>query len=224
MKRWISISFDGASVLIALAIILIPVIARAESEGRTYLDLDGKVYECHVQPLELELRPFVRTESRFREKGLVYQQWFGGVRLKLLPWLSLQSFYSRQDLTYPDKPKAGQNLVVGDVVFHPRFGPFRLLNREENEWHITERFYRYRNMTEVLYTLPFQWLGLYAFDEFRIDSDQSRVNLNDVGGGFQFDPTRQLAIRLFYDRESNRRLKPQWEQTDFLGLSFAGHL
>jgi hypothetical protein len=193
-------------------------------EVRTYLDVEYGVWKKDTDTMHYVLLPFVREESRFRSEGLVYQKFFAGFRFKILSWLEFQNYYARKELMYPGSPHVGKNMASWDAIFHPTVGPFHLLNREANEWNITDKFYRYRNLSEVMYTTPVAWFSVFAFDEFRVDSDQGRVNKNDAGAGVQFDPTKSLSLRIFYDFEANRRNLPGWRYVNFAGLSCAVHL
>lgn len=211
---------------LALALLLLlaapaPGLAQAASrEGRTYLDIEFTV----LRKGPLALRPYARAESRFRSTGLAYEQWNAGLRLRILPWLSVAAYYTPREQLYPGKPNAFKNVAGADVVLQPSLGRFRLLNRETDEWFATDGFHRYRNLVEIAYPLPGARLSPYVYDEIRIDSDQGRLNMNDVGLGVQFNATATLSLRLAYDIEANRRLLPAWQYTHFVGLAVAAHL
>jgi len=212
-----ALGFLAALLLAAPA----PGIAQAASrEGRTYLDIEYTV----LRKGPLALRPYARAESRFRSTGLVYEQWNAGLRLRVLPWLSVAAYYTPREQLYPGKPKAFKNVAGVDVVLQPSLGRFRLLNRETDEWHATDGFHRYRNLLEIAYPLPGARLSPYFYDELRIDSDQGRVNMNDVGVGVQFNATATRTLRLAYDIEANRRLLPTLQYAHFVGLAVAAHL
>ena len=199
--------------------------ARADAtEGRIYLDVSYAAYARHDGALHLSLKPFMRMESRFRDSGLVYAQWNTGLRLGVLPWLSAAAYYSPRQQMYAGKPNTFKHLAGLDLIFHHSIDGFRLLNRETSEWHATDAFYRYRNFSEVMYTTPAKWLSLFANEEFRVDADEERVNMNNVAGGLQFDPLSSLTFRVFYDFESCRRKAPQWQNVNFVGISTAVHL
>ncbi|MCD6498886.1 MAG: hypothetical protein J7M25_11385 [Deltaproteobacteria bacterium] len=206
----------------------VPSVARASSrntkaEARLYMYADYKISFVKRKMLDVALVPFVKTEDRFRKEGLVFHKTFAGTKLDILKWLALRFYYAHRELLYPGKPVKSKHMAVGDIIFYPTFGPVTIKNRECNEWHITDGFYRYRNLTEVFYH-PLRWFGIFASDEFRVDSDQSRVNMNDLVGGFQFKPHKHLALRLFYRLENKRRNLPSWQFTHSVGLLFAAHL
>lgn len=210
---------------LALAVLFVlvapaPGLAQAASrEGRTYLDIEYTV----LRKGQFRLRPFARAESRFRSSGLVYEQWNAGLRLRILPWLSVAAYYTPREQLYPGKPIAFKNVVGADVVLQPSLGLFRLLNRETEEWFATDRFHRYRNLSEIAYALPGAPLSSYVYDEFRVDSDQGQLNMNDVGVGVQFNASAALTVRVAYDIEANRRLLPAWQYNHFIGLAVAAH-
>jgi hypothetical protein len=196
--------------------------ARAdEEEARLYLDIENTVMKSDSG---LVLKPFIREENRFRGSGLVYQQWNAGLRIGILPWLSSQVYYTPRDLMYPGTPNQQKQVVGGDIIFLHRIGAFRLLDRVANEWHITDQFYRYRNLLQIAYPVKIKWLTPYIFDEFRGDSDQGRINMNEFGGGFRFEPSPSLTLQLFYDVEGNRRSLPDWQYVRYVGLTVAAHL
>lgn len=196
----------------------------ATGEARVYMDVEYAVVKKDSESLRLVLKPFLRIENRFRDSGLVYEQWNAGFKLRILSWLSVAAYYTPRELLYPGKPDKFKNTVGADIVFHPSFGSFRFLNREANEWHATDMYYRYRNLSEVMYTTTKTWLSLYAYDEFRFDTDKRRVNMKNIGGGFEFDPKAPLTLRVFYDLEGNRRELAEWEYVHFIGASYAVHL
>lgn len=201
--------------------------AYATGEGRFYFDLDYLAIHGHGPTFHMSLRPMFRSEQRFRESGLVLLKTSAGLRFGALPWLSLQTYYAHKDLFYQDHRQA--HMAVVDVILHGHLGPLRLMDRNGNEWHVTDGFYRYRNYFETLWEIgrwrPGGWnVGLWTSEEFRIDADVGRVNLNDIRVGLQFAPHQGYRLRLFYDLEAKRRGTPDWALTHFVGLVFAVRL
>jgi hypothetical protein len=192
--------------------------ARAQ-EGRLYLRGDYTAYRLNRHPVDLSLGPFLKLEERFRGRGLVYDKLSAGMKVQILSWLTTQLYYAHQDLL--DASHVQKYMVVGDIIAARRFGDFRLLDRNGNEWHATDGYYRYRNYLEVLGRAPISWLTLWAAEELRIDSDQARINQNDVRTGIQAVPGGAVAMRLFYDLESLRRNLPTWGNTWYIGLALS---
>jgi len=209
------------SLLAALAFIIatIPIAASAgdDTEMRLYFDAEHAVIEAR-EGHPLTLAPFVRTEERFGDQGLDLLKVFGGIRITALYWLAFQCYYAHKDFFNPGHRQA--NMAVGDIIFTYEKGPFRLKNRNGNEWHITDGFYRYRGYVEARYTTPAKWLRLWAAEEIRFDSDQARINENDVRAGLEFGNERVVA-RLFYFWEANRRERTHWNDTNIVGVSIA---
>jgi len=195
----------------------------ATGEARVYLDVEHMLPHRAAGSLHLTLRPFISVESRFRNSGLVYEQWNAGLRFGLLSWLSGAAYYTPREALSSAKPDAFKNVAGADVVFQPSFGSFRFINREANEWHVTDRYYRYRNLSEIVYTTPIRRMSLYLYDEFRVDSDEKRVNMNNVEGGIKADVTPSLTLVASYGIEANRRRLPRWEYVQFVGLKCAAH-
>lgn len=205
----------------ALLHVAIPGVAQAPGrEARAYLDVDYLVATNGT----LALRPFGRVESRFRSTGLAYEQWNAGLRLRIKSWLSAATYYTPRELLYPGKPNAFKHVAGADVILQPSIGLFRLLSRQTEEWHATDGFHRYRNLSEISYAPSGAWLTPFAYDEFRVDWDQGRVNMNDIGLGVQLRAIAILTLRLAYDVEANRRLLPGWQYTHYVGLAVAAHL
>ncbi len=150
----------------------------------------------------------------------MYEKLSAGARSRVLEWLSLAAYYARDENVYGDKARRRGDLLVGDLVLQEALGPVRLLNREGNEWHVTDRYFEYRNLTEFLWRTPAQRVALFAYDEFRIDSDDVRVTFNDLGGGVEVS-SDTLVLRVFYDQEASRRLAPEWQRVRSLAVSFA---
>ena len=221
--QWIASLRVGTWLVISIAIMLLNGAVQAEvGESRGYLDVQYSVLKLDSESFHLDLKPFIRVENRFRNSGLVYQQWNTGVRFRVFSWASVAAYYTPRELF--GTSNTFKNTVGADLVFHPTLGQFRLTDRLANEWHITDKYYRFRNLSEVLYQTPVSWLSLFAYDEFRADGDQGRINMNNLGGGLQIDPKTTLTVRLFFDNEGNRRKLDKWQHLLFAGLSCAVHL
>jgi hypothetical protein len=195
-----------------------------EKETRFYSDIEDLVEQKMMDPFHITFKSFLREESRFRDNRLVYQQWNAGFRVGILSWLSAQVYYTLRDQMYPNSPHQHKDVAGGDILFLPKLGSMRLINRESNEWHITDQFYRYRNLTQIMYITHITWLSPYVYDEFRADRDQKRLNMNDLGVGLQIAPSTLMTMQIFYDWEGNRRKLPSWQYVRYVGLSFAAHL
>ena len=226
MMNRMSHHFYTAGALIAwLLVLMTSSPARsAEREFRSYMDFEYTALQKDGPVWHLALKQFLRVENRFRTGELVYQQWNMGLKIRLLSWISVQEYYTPREQMYAGKTRVNKDVVGSDLLFNPSYGPLRLLNRQANEWHLTDRFYRYRNLTELACKMPAKWLLLDVSEEFRFDSDQRRINQNDVGGGLQIDLSKSLTLRVFYDLEASRRLLPTWQYVHFLGLSVGAHL
>jgi hypothetical protein len=172
--------------ILVLTTVLLAAKSADAQEVRTYLQVDVGVYHLDEAPISLKLAPFVKVEDRFRDQGLVLNKTFVGMKLRILSWLSTQFYYAHKDLLYSAHQQ--KHMTVGDLILTYDDKQIRLSDRIGNEWHVTDRFYRLRNYTELLYKTPLKWLGLWAAEEFRFDSDQERINMNDVRAGFQFSP------------------------------------
>lgn len=111
-----------------------------------------------------------------------------------------------------------KHMLVGNIILSTRFEPFAIKNRSGNEWHITDRFYRYRNYSEFDWRTSAKILTLWTAEEWRFDSDQSRVNMNDIRLGVALSLRKRLNSRIFFDLESNRRNSNVWHDKPFLGM------
>lgn len=220
-SRTISI-FLLAAMLVGLEMFASVRSEAATAEGRFYIDLEYTVLKIDSGALHFKLKPFVRLETRFRDSGMVYEQWNTGLRFGILPWLSAAAYYTPRLTMYPGKPGKFKNVAGADVIFHPQIGPFKLFDRVANEWHATDGFYRFRNLSEFIFNVA-DWAAVYFYEEFRIDADQRKVNMNNVGAGLQFDPVPALTLRLFYDFEINRRGLPDWQFVHFVGILMYAH-
>ncbi len=212
-----------AAVFVAVLGALAPAPAQAQpAEARTYFDLGWRVLHERSGALDAGLSPFLE-ELRFQAQGLAYRKLSAGTRLRVLSWLSVQAYYARTTSTPAGKPASSADLLVGNVILSWKLGPLTLKNREGNEWHVTQAFYRYRNLVEGSLATPLPWLSVFLHEEIRIDADQGRVNMNNVGGGVKLGPWHPIVLRVFLEAESNRRSKPTWQTTPYVGLSLAAH-
>ena len=213
MKRtWIAVS--------AFALLLgSSGVARAEDQTdiRIYLDGDVNVLRGVERAHGITLRPMIRTEQRYRVGGLYLLKAFIGVRSDLLPWLRIWTYYAHND-KWSNGVHQEVHMAVFDLMLHHRWGPVALGWRLGNEYHSAPGFYRLRNYFDLAVTLGVPWLRFYASEEFRFDSDPTRINMNDIRGGLDFIPTRWLKVRAFYDLELNRRSRDDWKRTHVAGL------
>jgi len=188
--------------------------AMAEEEVRLKLDMDHNVLGGVSDTFTL--RPTIRTEQRFRDQGLVLLKVFVGVRADLRPWLMLQTYYAHKD-----KLSSGHDVIhmlVLDAILHYKFGPLKISDRNGNEWHSAPGFFRYRNNLDVHVNPGLDWLRLFVADEVRFDSDQARLNMNDLKVGMDLILSPQLTLRTYYDLESNRRSMDSWVNTHILQI------
>jgi hypothetical protein len=195
-----------------------------ERQIRIYTGIDDTLLDKNPKTRHFALQPFVREYSRFVKGEYVYQQWNIGVRMKHESWLSTQIYYTPRDRMYPGTPRTHKHVAGYDFLVSPKFGNFELLDREANEWHITDRFYRLRNLMQIMFLPRIKWPSPYVFDEFRADSDQKRINVNGTGFGLQMDPSSLMTLRIFYNREGDRRNRPDWRYSRYLALSLVMHL
>ena len=186
-------------------------------ETRSYVDLQYTAVSKDAFVISVE--PFYKMENRFRDTGLVYTQWNAGIRSNILSWLSAAVYYTPRELAYPNKTNSFKNAAGADLIFKAAAGPVGFMNREANEYQITDNFYRYRNLTEVKLATFEKWPSIYISDEFRADSDQQRINMNNAEAGFEIPGPAGLVFRLLYDVETNRRLLSDWQYTQYAGIS-----
>jgi len=198
--------------------------AGTTGETRTYLDVEYTAAKKNAGRLRLAFKPFLRIENRFRNSGPVYEQWNAGFRLRVLSWLSMAAYYTPRVLMYPGKPNAFKKANGADIVFNRGLGPFILLDRVANEWYATDRFFRLRNLSRVTYKTAIPGIAVYVGDEFRLDPDEERINMNNMGGGLGFAPSPSLSLDLNYEIEANRRGLSGWQRVHFLGVTCASHL
>ena len=200
-------------------VLLVPAVARAQDvgEARIYLDADANVLGGGSG--SVTLRPMVRTEQRFRVAGLHLLKVSAGLRAGVLPWLMLQGYYAHKDM-WSNNTHQQFHMAVLDLILHHRWDHVTLTWRLGNEYHINPGFYRLRSSFNVSIDPGLRWLRLFASEEFRFDSDQTRVNMNDVRAGVDFVVTSWLTVRTFYDLELNHRSRQDWARTHVGGLMF----
>jgi hypothetical protein len=194
-----------------------------EEQIRLYAGMDGTIWEKKTGDMHFTLQPFVREYSRFVKGKHVYQQWNIGVRMKHLSWLSTQAYYSPRDRMYPGAPRTRKHIAGYDFLFSPKIGNFELLDRTANEWHITDRYYRFRNLAQVRYVPRRNWPSPYIYGEFRADSDQKRINVHGAGFGFQIEPASWATLRVYSMREGDRRNRADWRYSRYLAFYIMLH-
>jgi hypothetical protein len=224
MRKVMSFSFFISLVSVVLLIMTEGTAHSDDKEIRLYSEIEETASQKNGDNLSFTLKPFLREESRFREGRFVYQQWNAGLRFQNKPWFSSQIYYTPRDQMYEGTPYKHKDVMGGDILFFLKIRSLRILNREANEWHMTDNFYRYRNFTNIIYITKIKWLAPYVYDEFRVDNDQKRMNVNDLGVGIQITPSSLLTMQIFYDHESNHRNISDWEYVRYFGLSFIAHL
>lgn len=218
------------ALAIGLGLLSGPRLAQAahdQKEVRLYVDLDGVVYHHFSGPLFLRIRPFGRSEQRFRSDGLAYLKSFAGLRLDVLKWLGFQIYYAHKDMRYTGKPRKQAHMAVLDGLFKLKLGALRLADRNGFEYHVTDKFFRYRQMLQALVMLPWKgvrWLGFFANGELRVDSDQARVNMLDLRAGLQFRVGHHFFVKPFYYLEAKRRHADHWAKTHILGVFLAARI
>ncbi len=209
-------------IFVTTMMIMLSTATQGNAEVRSYLQVSTSLLAKQDHKSDFKLSIFVREENRYRESGLVLNKLFIGVRPTMFPWLSSQFYYANKNLNYTRHQN--KHMVVGDIILSTRLGPFTVKDRNGNEWHITDRFYRYRNYFEMAWKTPIRQLTVWTAEEWRYDSDQSRVNVKDVRLGIDLHLQKDLNTRVFFDLESNRRNANNWQQTPFLGLEISSAL
>jgi hypothetical protein len=109
-------------------------------------------------------------------------------------------------------------MLVLDLILHFKLGPLTIADSNGNELHTQPEFafyfYRYRNNLDLHFTPGLKWLRLWIADEIRVDADQARLNMNDAKVGIDLLAGKIVRFRLYYDLESKRRSKPDWQNTN----------
>jgi len=210
-----------ATVMVAI-LLAFSLVSSGQAEVRSYLQLDTRLLPASKLKQALKLDVFVKEESRYRREGLVLNKLSLGFRPTFNPWLKAQVYYAHKDMDYTRR--LTKHMLVGDVILSARSGTFSLKDRSGNEWHITDRFYRYRNYLELALKTPIHRFTVWTAEEWRFDSDQSRVNMNDVRLGLSMHLPGNLNSKIFYDFESNRRHCEHWQDNSFMGLALTASL
>jgi len=210
----------GAAIIpLVAAILLTGIPEQSGAEVRTYLDISKKIASTGAWGFGKKLDLFFRQENRFRESRTVFTKDFFGVREQMLSWLSTQIYYAHKELNYTRR--LSKHMLVAELILQMRIGYFRIKNRNGFEWHISDGFDRYRNYSEITCFTPVKGLSLWVAEEFRFDSDQKRINVNDVRIGLRAKLMRSLSLQLFWDVEEKRRGRPSWQRNPFLGFSLS---
>ena len=217
VKKYMRVCRGLVALLCFAAVMAEATTARAEV--RMYTLVRTRLLDLsHTSTIDI----FLKQENRFRESGLVLNKVFVGLKPKIRPWLSVQIYYANKDLNYTRH--LNKHMVVGDIILSTRLGSFAIKNRNGNEWHITDHFYRYRNYSAFAWSTPVGWLTLWTAEEWRFDSDQSRVNMNDIRLGIALGLRKRLNSKIFFDLESKRRNSVSWRENPFLGMELMATL
>ncbi len=187
----------------------------AQTDLRTYLT--GSVTMVRFAP-HYPLSVFAKNENRFRTKGLIFDKEMVGLGQGVTSWFKMNLYFAHKDLW--KQSRIDKKMGVLELFVKHRFAYFAFSYRNGNEWHITDRFYRNREKIELRGILPrpVAWLSFWLSEEFRIDSDQGRINMNDLWVGLRFTPKKGLDLKVFWGMENNRRKASVWSRTDIVGL------
>lgn len=196
-----------------------PALASA-GEVRAKVDVDYAIPGPGDKALPV--RPMLRTEQRFRGQGLVLLKAFVGARAQVLPWLKLQAYYAHKDQLGEEHVQV--HMLTLDVILVAHAGPLTLQDRSGNEWHSRPGFYRYRNALLLRLDPGWPWLRPFVSEEVRFDSDQRRMNVNDVLIGADLVASKEATLQLYYDLESKRRSSDTWTATHVAGLMVLFHV
>jgi len=204
-----------------LMLVVAPSAMAVTQDFRTYITGFVKLTDFNAK---MPLSIFGKNENRFRSQGLVYDKEFIGIQQQFLPWFIFRTYWVHKDLWYTKH--ADKQMYVAEFIFKHRRGYFGCMYRNGNEWHITDGFYRNREKFEFHGYLPepAKWLYFWVSEEFRIDSDEGRINMNDVWLGLGFKPRKGIDIRAFWGNEMKHRKTPGWVRTDLVGVSMTFHL
>jgi len=200
-------------VILLFLLIISTTESIAASETRTNISLNFTPF--HIGSAGYGV--FIKNEERFRRGQLVYAKQIYGITVKMKRLFSFMPFYAHKHLHYSEA--ATKELSGLDINLGLKSSGLFLKNRVRGEYHITDDFYRIRNAIEAGYTPVPPVLSLFSRYEFRFDTDQERINLNDMSGGLIIKPAAQLPIRLYYNREMKRRNRNSWDNTDSICFS-----
>jgi len=164
----------------------------------------------------LTLKPFVKIEERFRDSGVVLNKFNAGLKIGFFKWLNSDLFYSLKELFYNGSVR--KDLLTAGLTFSFHLSRWNFKSRHRNEWHLSNEFVRYRNYSETDFKINRQF-GVYASEEFRIDSDEKRINQNDIRTGIDIKIDKKTKFRIFMAMETKRRHSPVWQRTYYLGFS-----
>ncbi|HON79200.1 MAG TPA: hypothetical protein PK544_11965 [Spirochaetota bacterium] len=185
----------------------------AESEYRSLFKLQyyPVIHDADIVGL------YVKVEERFRSGDRVYSKQVYGLPVRIVNGLSVMVFYANKYLMENEKQK--KSIYGFDVNMKAVTKMFLLKDRIRTEYHETDSFNRFRNAVEAGIKIPYvTMLSLFTGYEFRYDSDQERINVNDILWGIRIKPSQYISFRLYYDDEFNRRNKSYWERTNAFGF------
>lgn len=211
LKKFLLIGFLG--------LMLYPKFLRSENyEFRNYISFDYKLFDINSG---FKIKPFVKLENRFRDLGSVLAKFSTGLKMGFTNWFNINIYYSNKGLYYSEYLQ--KNLLNVDLVFLIHLGNIGFKSRHGNEWHINDRYYRYRNYSEI-YVKTDNKFGVFVSEEFRADSDEKRVNQNDLRFGSSVKINKSLKFTVFLGWESKRRHSQIWHDVYYLGFSTETHL
>lgn len=204
------------------AVVLLNIAAMAQAgtvEARGYMSINCVAVSKTAADAGINLNAFLKLENRFRDTGLVYTQWNAGLNVDILEWLNVSVYYTPREQSYPGKPNVFKNVYGVDLNLSYSLGAIKLYNREANEWQATDNFYRYRNLTGIALKTDGYWPAPYVSEEFRADSDQQRINMNNFEVGLNIKGMGATNFKVLYDIETNRRLLREWQYTQYTGFA-----
>jgi len=157
---------------------------------------------------------YIKDEERFQNEKLVYAKQVYGISVKTGDVFSFMPFVAHKHLHYSRQET--KKLAGMDINLGAHSSNFFIKDRIRSEYHVTDKFYRFRNATEIGYSMLTEHLSFFGRYEFRFDRDQQRINMNDIAGGIIIKPVKSLSVRLYYNRELKRRNTDSWKKTDAL--------
>ncbi|RME26718.1 MAG: hypothetical protein D6800_06045, partial [Candidatus Zixiibacteriota bacterium] len=132
----------------------------AAAEVRTYLQAQTGL-TAHTSKVRVD--GFFKEETRFREQGIVLHKTYLGLQPHVTGWLTVRVYYANKDLNYTRH--LNKHLLAVDFIVRRRWDKLTLTNRFGNEWHVSDKFYRYRNYTEGAYALPIPRQSVWVSEE-----------------------------------------------------------